>query len=85
MSPVDVLAPLDWHRLTTLKFDPVSVLLVAVGVLYAVGVQRFGAIHPGQGWSVRRTVGIHGWPWWWPWCPSTPSSASTTLSSSTST
>ncbi len=56
MSPVDVLAPLDWHRLTTLKFDPVSVLLVAVGVLYAVGVQRFGAIHPGQGWSVRRTA-----------------------------
>jgi len=56
MSPVAALAPLGGHQFTSVTVDLVSVVLVAVGVVYAVGVRRFGALHPGQGWSVRRTA-----------------------------
>ena len=60
MTATVALAPLDWQRLGTVRFDLVSLLLVAVGVLYAVGVRRFGALNPAPGWSVRRTAAFFG-------------------------
>ena len=56
----EALAPLDVHRLGSVTFDPVSILLIAAGVLYAVGVHRFGTRHPGHPWSVRRTGAFFG-------------------------
>jgi cytochrome c oxidase assembly factor CtaG len=53
---VSVSIPLDWHRLGAVRFDPVSVLLIAVGVLYGIGVHRFDHLHADRKWSVRRTV-----------------------------
>jgi cytochrome c oxidase assembly factor CtaG len=48
--------PLDLQHLGHVRFDPVTVLVVVAGVLYALGVRRFGQLHPGRPWSVRRTV-----------------------------
>jgi cytochrome c oxidase assembly factor CtaG len=48
--------PLTWHRVGTVRFDLVSVPLLVAGVLYALGVRRFGQLHPGDRWSRRRST-----------------------------
>lgn len=60
VEPGAVVAPLTWHRLGAVRFDPVTVVLVVLAVLYAVGVRRFAELHPGAGWSIRRSAAFFG-------------------------
>ncbi len=58
--PANLPPPLDWQRLDATHIDFVSVLLVAAGVLYGVGVRRVGRSNPERPWSVKRTISFGG-------------------------
>ncbi len=51
--------PLGWRRFGSTRIDVFSVLIVAAGVLYAIGVRRFGRRRPDAPWSRRRIVAFY--------------------------
>ncbi len=54
------LPPLTWRRFGATRIDFFSVLIVVAGVLYGLGVRRFGRDHPEGPWSTRRTASFFG-------------------------
>jgi putative copper resistance protein D len=53
------LSPLSWHRFGATRIDLFSVLIVVAGVLYGLGVHRFGRAHPDSRWSMRRIISFY--------------------------
>ncbi len=51
--------PLGWRRFGSTRIDVFSVIIVAAGVLYAIGVRRFGRRRPDAPWSRRRIVAFY--------------------------
>jgi cytochrome c oxidase assembly factor CtaG len=52
--------PLTWRQLGATRFNMVTVLLIGVAALYAVGIHRFRILHPDERWSIRRSVAFFG-------------------------
>lgn len=57
MLAVEMLAPLNWHRLSEFTFDPVPItMMVVAAVAYLAGVRALSSAEPEQRWHLRRTV-----------------------------